>query len=160
MTPSQHKLYRLTLGFFIFALVMSGVTAFPLLTEIRLVSKALGISDPAAYASLTGLQQWFGFVHHGLEETYAKFPFIGYGTDWLAFGHIVIAMFFVGPWRDPMANRWVLKVGLLACACVLPLAWIAGEVRSIPWMWRWIDCSFGIFGALPLLLCLRLTRSR
>jgi hypothetical protein len=38
---------------------------------------------------------------------------------------------------------------------VIPLALIAGHVRQIPVGWRLIDCSFGVFGAIPLLLCVR-----
>jgi hypothetical protein len=34
------------------------------------------------------------------------------------------------------------------------LALIAGPVRGIPFYWRMIDCSFGIFGTIPLWLCL------
>lgn len=160
MTPQSLQRYRISLAFFIVSLVLSGLTAFPLLTELSLVSKMLGIQDPSAYASLTGLQHWIAFVHHGLSQTYAAFPFVGYGTDWLAFGHLVIAMFFVGPWRDPVANAWVLRVGLVACACIIPLAMICGAIRGIPFYWRLIDCSFGVFGALPLIYCLCLVGTR
>jgi hypothetical protein len=52
----------------------------------------------------------------------------------------------------------VLRVGLVACAGVIPLALICGPIRGIPFYWRLIDCSFGVFGALPLLYCLSLTR--
>jgi hypothetical protein len=48
------------------------------------------------------------------------------------------------------------KVGLVACAGVIPLALICGPIRGIPFYWRLIDCSFGIFGAIPLLICLKL----
>lgn len=65
---------------------------------------------------------------------------------------------FVGPWWNPVGNAWVLWVGLVACAGVIPLAMICGEIRGIPFYWRLIDCSFGIFGAIPLLYCLALTR--
>ena len=34
--------YRLALGFFIIGLILSGVTAFPLLTELRLLASWLG----------------------------------------------------------------------------------------------------------------------
>lgn len=149
--------YRISLALFILGLALSGVTAFPLLAELSLLSKTLGIEDPAAYASYSGLQHWIAFVHYGLQQTYAQFPFIGYGTDWLAFGHLVIALFFIGPWRDPVGNRWVLKIGLVACAGIVPLAMIAGAVRGLPFYWRLIDCSFGLFGAMPLWYCLRLT---
>lgn len=75
-------------------------------------------------------------------------------ADWLA-AHLVIAIVFIGPFIDPVRNKWVITFGLIACACVVPLAVIAGPIRGIPFAWRLVDCSFGIFGALPLLLCRR-----
>lgn len=150
--------YRLVLGVFIIGLVLSGVTAFPLLHELELLGRMLGIPSDAAPASLRGLPFWIATVRDGLRDVHATHPWLAYGTDWLAFGHIIIAMFFVGPWREPVANAWVLRVGLVACAGVIPLALICGPIRGIPFYWRLIDCSFGIFGALPLLYCLRLTR--
>ena len=139
-------------------LVVSGLTAFPLLQELSLLCRWLGISDPANYQSLSGLRGWIAFVFFELEKTYATFPFIGYGTDWLAFGHLVIALFFIGPFRDPVGNAWVLRVGLVACAGVIPLALICGAIRGIPFGWRLLDCSFGLLGTIPLLYCLSLTK--
>ncbi len=156
MTAIDLHRFRLSLGLFVIGLVLSGLTAFPLLTEIRLLGQSLNIGDPADYASYAGLRHWIAFVWQGLEQTYRHYPFIGYGTDWLAFGHLVIALFFIGPWREPVANAWVLRIGLIACASVIPLALIGGAVRAIPVSWRLIDCSFGIFGAVPLAYCLRL----
>jgi hypothetical protein len=149
--------YRLVLGFFVVGLILSGVTAFPLLTEMRLLASWLGIENAAEYQNLTGLQHWIGYVLFGLEQTYARFPFIGYGTDWLAFGHLCIAVFFVRPLFKPLESDWVLKCGLICCAAVIPVALIAGQIRGIPLYWRLIDCSFGVFGALPLLYCLKLS---
>jgi hypothetical protein len=80
---------------------------------------------------------------------------MAYGTDWLAFAHIVIAVAFVGPYIDPIRNKWVISFGLVACAGVIPLALIAGYVRGIPLPWRFIDCSFGIVGSIPLIICRR-----
>lgn len=150
--------YRLVLGLFILGLVLSGVTAFPLLHELEILFRLLGIPADARPESLSGLQFWLATVRDGLRRTYTDYPWIAYGTDWLAFGHIVIAMFFIGPWKNPVPNAWVLKVGLVACAAVIPLALICGPIRGIPFYWRLIDCSFGVFGALPLLYCLHLTR--
>ncbi len=150
--------YRLTLGVFVVGLILSGVTAFPLLTELRLLAAWFDIADAAGYQNLTGLQHWIAYVLFGLEQTYARFPFIGYGTDWLAFGHLCIAVFFIRPFSKPLESDWVLKCGLICCAAVIPLALIAGQVRGIPLYWRLIDCSFGVLGALPLLYCLKQTR--
>ena len=150
--------YRVSLSLFIAGLVLSGLTAFPLLAELSILCRWLGINDPAAYANLSGFRGWVAFVYFGLERTYAAFPFIGYGTDWLAFGHVIIALFFIGPFRDPIRNAWVLRCGLFSCAAVIPLALICGQIRQIPLGWRLLDCSFGIVGAIPLLYCLYLTK--
>ena len=73
-----------------------------------------------------------------------------YGTDWLAFAHLVIAVAFVGPLRDPVKNVWVVEWGMIACLSVIPLALICGPIRGIPFCWQIIDCSFGVVGVIPL----------
>lgn len=157
MNPTLLFRYRLSLGLFIVGLILSGVTAFPLLTELRLLASWLGIAHAADYAQLTGLQHWIARVLFALEQNEAQFPFLAYGTDWLAFGHLCIAVFFIRPWFKPLESDWVLKCGLVCCVAIIPTAFIAGHVRGIPVYWRLIDCSFGIIGAVPLLYCLRQT---
>ncbi|MCB1209973.1 MAG: hypothetical protein KDK97_11630 [Verrucomicrobiales bacterium] len=150
--------YRLILGFFILGLIVSGVTAFPLLHELNLLSSWFGIDATRPISDYSGLARWIAKVRAGLEVTYRDQPFIAYGTDWLAFGHIIIAMFFIGPWVRPRGNEWVLKVGIVACALVFPLALVCGPLRGIPFYWQLIDCSFGLLGAIPLLYCLRISK--
>lgn len=146
---------RIAVALFIAGLVVSGVTAFPLQHELDLLAAWLGADGTAPEGSLRG---WIALVQRGLATTGRDFPFLAYGTDWLAFGHLVIAVFFIGVWRDPVRNVWLLHAGLIACAGVIPLALICGAIRGIPMYWRLIDCSFGIFGAPPLILVLRWTR--
>lgn len=146
---------RICVGFFILGLVASGVTAFPLVHEVSVLASWVG-ADPNATAD--SLRWWIGRVHEALLMISRDYPFLAYGTDWLAFGHLVIALFFVGAWRDPVRHVWILHVGLIACAGVIPLALICGAIRGIPLYWRLIDCSFGVFGAVPLLLAYRWTR--
>jgi hypothetical protein len=150
--------YRLVLGLFIVGLILSGITAFPLAWELRLLTHALGVETSAPPASHTGISFWLVTVDRGLHETYAGYPWIAYGTDWLAFAHIAIAVYFVGPLINPVKNEWVIYSGLIGCLLVLPLALICGPLRGIPLYWRLLDCSFGVFGAIPLLYCLLLTR--
>jgi len=88
----------------------------------------------------------------------ADYPFMAYGTDWLAFAHLVIAVAFLGPLVDPVRNKWVFVFGIISCAGVLPLALIAGYIRGIPFFWRLIDCSFGVIGIVPLFICLHYIR--
>lgn len=150
--------YRISMTFFIFGLVISGLTAFPLLEELALLIKTLGITDSSQYASYSGLEHWIAFVHFGLQSTYKSFPFIAYGTDWLAFAHLIIALFFIGPLLNPTRDDWILHCGLIACVSVIPLAMICGHIRGIPFYWRLIDSSFGIIGILPLIYCLHLSK--
>ena len=152
---SARKRFRISLGLFIIGLVLSGVTAFPLLTELKLLSQWLGVGNAVSPDGHTGLTYWILTVRCGLEQTYEKFPWIAYGTDWLAFAHLMIAAFFVHPWLHPTTSRPTLYAGIFACGAVIPLALICGPLRGIPFYWRLIDCSFGIFGVLPLLYCLR-----
>ncbi len=149
---------RWVLGFFIIALVLSGVTAFPLLHELNWLCARLGFDVTVLPEGHTGLAYWLLLVRHALAEERARFPFLAYGTDWLAFAHIVIAFFFVGPLRDPARNIAVLRAGMAACVAVVPLALIGGEVRGIPLYWRLLDCSFGVFGLVPLWLLWRWTK--
>jgi hypothetical protein len=146
----ERRIRRLLL-FFIAALLLSGVTAFPLQEELALLDRLFGPASAAA-GSWPALSAWIHRVYTGLSETYRSYPFIAYGTDWLAFAHIVIAIAFLGPLRDPVRNLWVVEFGMIACVLVLPLALICGPLRGIPLFWRLIDCSFGILGIIPLWL--------
>jgi hypothetical protein len=146
---------RWAIGLFIAGVVLSGATAFPLAAETDLLATLVSPGGALHAVSPAGLQEWILRVRDGLAETYAKYPWVGYGTDWLAFGHITVALFFIPAWRNPAAHAGTLQIGLLVCALVIPLALIAGPVRGIPFYWRLIDCSFGVFGSLPLLYALR-----
>jgi hypothetical protein len=149
---------RIWLVIFIVGLALSGLTAFPLQRELVLVNHLLGVPAVAPAAAEPPLHTWLRRVMDAVVITNRNYPFLAYGTDWLAFGHLVIAMAFIGPLRDPVRNKWIFTFGVLACAGVIPLAMIAGQVRGIPFYWRLIDCSFGVFGLLPLLLCLGYVR--
>jgi hypothetical protein len=144
----QLRSIRVWLAVFIVGLVLSGVTAFPLRSETASLLRVAGRLHLDQYTP--GLFNWLARVQRGLADTDDRYPFLAYGTDWLAFAHLVIAIAFVGPWLDPVRNRWIITFGLIACLGVLPLALIAGPVRGIPIYWRLIDCSFGVLGAIPL----------
>ena len=70
-----------------------------------------------------------------------------------SFAHIVIAMAFIGPLKDPIKNKWIIDWAMLACIAVFPLAFIAGPIRHIPMFHILIDCSFGVVGLVPLYFC-------
>jgi hypothetical protein len=146
---------------FMAGLVVSGATAIPIETEVTWLANVTGahqLMHPTASPSAPAWAMWLVKVETALRETNARFPFIGYGGDWLAFGHFMIALAFVGAWRDPVRNRWLFDFGLMACVLVIPYALLFGGIRGIPLWWRLIDCSFGVLGAIPLWLCRRDTR--
>jgi hypothetical protein len=153
---------RILTGLFIIGLFLSGATALPLPTEVDWLVRATGAdnlvripgsTEPPAWAV------WLVKVQAALRETSAAHPFLFYGTDWLAFGHFAIAIAFVGALRDPVRNVWLFTFGMIACGLVIPYAFFLGALRGIPVWWRLIDCSFGVFGFIPLWCCRRWMRS-
>ena len=157
MTDNSSALRRCrwAVGLFIAGLVLSGLTAFPLAAELGWLAQLVSPGGTLHALAPAGLQQWILLVRDGLHDTYAKYPWVGYGTDWLAFGHLIIALFFLPAWRDPVRHAGTLRIGVVACALVIPLALIAGPMRGIPFYWRLIDCAFGVLGAVPLWYALR-----
>ena len=145
------KRIKAWLYIFVFFLLLSGLTAFPLNWELERLNDMIG-KGTAVEKIFPKLSQWITKVSTGIKETDQQYPFIAYGTDWLAFAHIVIAIAFIGPIRDPIKNVWVVEFGIIACILVIPLALICGPIRQIPFFWRLIDCSFGVLGIIPLLL--------
>jgi hypothetical protein len=141
---------RMLVRFFIFGLFMSGVTAIPLVYETGLLTQWIPMPVPADTSTLAGLARWIYLVRDGLADSRSKYPFLAYGTDWLAFGHFMIAVAFVGVWREPVRNAWLLSFGMIACVAVVPYALVFGQIRGIPLGWRFIDCAFGVVG-FPLL---------
>jgi hypothetical protein len=141
---------RLVTLFFMAALVVSGITAFPAETELRMAMQFLNIEGQNP-ESLNALQRWLASGYEALCATNAQFPFLAYGFDWLAFAHIVIALAFIGLYREPVRNKWLVTWAMICCVAVIPLALICGEIRQIPFFWRLIDCSFGVFGIIPLI---------
>ena len=140
---------------FIIGLVVSGATAIPLQWELDRAAEFLGVADKSSADTTSGPAHWILRVREGLRDTYGHYPFFAYGTDWLAFGHFAIAIVFFGALRDPVRNKWLFTFGMIACALVVPYAFIFGGLRGIPPGWRLIDCSFGVFGIIPVWLCRR-----
>jgi hypothetical protein len=143
----EKKIIKNWLKFFIAALFISGFTAIPVEQELRYI-----ISHFPFDGSIKG---WLHQVLIGIQHTAKDYPFLFYGYDWLAFAHFVLAILFIGPLRDPVKNKWVIEFGAIACILIIPFAMIAGHFRGIPFWWRLIDCSFGIIGMLPLMICLK-----
>lgn len=156
---SLHRIKLLT-WVFIVGLVLSGATAIPLESELDwLVNLTDGrqMVEAGAPSTAPAWATWLVKVQTALHDVSGRHPFLAYGTDWLAFGHFVIAIAFVGALRDPVRNRWLFDFGLIACLLVIPYALLFGALRGIPLWWRVIDCSFGVFGSIPLWLCRKWT---
>lgn len=145
---------RILTLFFITALIVSGITAFPIEEGLSFICSVLNINVNINSGDYNLLQQWIYDVYQGVTTTNRDFPFLAYGTDWLAFAHIVIAISFIGVYIKPVRNLWVVYWAIIACILVIPLAFICGPIRGIPLFWILIDCSFGVIGIIPLILLL------
>jgi len=139
ITTRRIKIY---ITIVIIGLAVSGITAFPIESELALLAgPGNGI-----------MNHWLNTVYEAVKNTNQAYPWLSYGTDWLAFAHIMLALLFIGPLRDPVKNIWVIEFGMIACVAIFPLAFIAGGIRGIPVFWQLIDCSFGVIGIIPLYL--------
>ncbi len=150
MTPAKLLVrIRLLMIVFVVLLILSGITAFPVYTELKV------IIDSGMFSESTVMGAWMYKVWHGVQWANDNYDFLFYGYDWMAFAHIVIGTAFIGPYRDPVRNKWVIDWARIACVGVLPLAFIMGPLRHIPWFHILIDCSFGIIGIIPLTIVKR-----
>lgn len=134
------KTIRIHLIGFASLLILSGVTAFPVKTEINFL-----FENRNAFPEF--MIHWIEKLNTIILQT----PDIMlYGTDWLAFAHIIIALFFVPVYIDPVKYKINIKITMVACLLVFPLAFICGPIRGIPFFHQLIDCSFGILGIIYL----------
>jgi len=143
----EKQIIRNWLKVFIASLFISGLTAIPVEQELTYI-----IAHFPFEGSIKG---WLNEVLIGLQNTSKNYPFLFYGYDWLAFAHFVLAILFIGPFKNPVKNKWVIEFGVIACILIIPFAMIAGYFRGMPFWWRLIDCSFGIIGLVPLIICLK-----
>jgi len=129
----------------IIGLFLSGLTAFPIESELAWLTN---------HATQSGdLTKWLYKVYHAVKITNQTYPFLNYGTDWLAFAHVMFAVLFCGALKDPKRNVWIIQFGIIAAIAIFPLAFIAGALRGIPVTWRLVDCSFGVVALLILIPC-------
>ena len=127
---------------FIVCLFLSGLSAIPVHTELTILEQT--------FSGTGWLSFWLNKIHEAYTNANAQYPFLFYGYDWLAFAHFILAILFIGPYRDPIRNMWVIQFGLIACVLVVPFAFVAGSLRGIPIGWILIDCSFGVVGFIFL----------
>src|SRR5688572_7731076 len=120
------KQVKQLLVFFMVMLLLSGLTAIPL---------EWGLSIANRFLSDTMAGPWLDQVYTAIRSTGDSYPFLFYGYDWLAFAHIVLAILFIGPIKDPVRNKWVVEFGIYACLLIVPFALVAGHFRGIPFWW-------------------------
>ena len=140
------KTIRHYILFFIFMIVINGIIVFPAVSVLSFLNEHLQVFPHF-------LRQWLSQVYLSVKGTNEQYPFLSYGTDWLAFAHLIIAMVFIGPLRDPVKNIWIIQWAMFSCVCVFPLVLIAGPIREVPFFWQMIDCFFGAVGFILLYLC-------
>jgi hypothetical protein len=144
---NEKQIIRNWLKVFILSLFISGLTAIPVEEELTYIIRHFPFDGT--------IKGWLEEVLIGVQQTGRDYPFLFYGYDWLAFAHFVLAILFIGPFRNPVKNKWVIEFGIIACILIIPFALIAGHFRSMPFWWRIIDCLFGIIGLVPLIICLK-----
>lgn len=142
---------RLCLALVIAGLVVSGASAFCPIRETKWLLEQL--ASTIHFGAGTPLSEWLLGVHRALIAALTTAPFLAYETDREGLSRILLGLLFLGPYRDPDRNRWVIDFGLLSCAAMVGLAFIAGPIRSIPVPWRWVDAGLAVLCAIPLLLC-------
>jgi hypothetical protein len=69
----SHRRIRLWLFVFIVGLVLSGLTAIPLQSELDLLGWLMGLEDKANVEG-SSMMTWIAKVRHGLRETNLHFP--------------------------------------------------------------------------------------
>ena len=143
----EKQIIRNWLSIFILSLFISGFTAIPVEKELTYIINHFPFDGT--------IKGWLEEVLIGVQKTGKDYPFLFYGYDWLAFAHFVLAILFIGPLRNPLRNKWVIEFGIIACVLIIPFALIAGHFRGMPFWWRIIDCSFGVIGLVPLIICLK-----
>ena len=139
------KTYYTTIILFQVGLLISGITAFFIPEGMPTVLWMTEHSFPA-------LLPWLKTVSHSVDYISSDATHLLYGYDWLGFAHVLFAILFVGALREPERNRFLLDFGLVACALIIPTAFIAGHFRGIPPLWSFLDSLFGVIGGALLLI--------
>lgn len=127
-------------------LLLNGASAVPLRTELTIL-----LSKPEVLPPF--LREWWNYVSQGVFETSEQYNFMRYGFDWLAFAHLLIAIAFIGPYRDPVKNQWVIQWAMIASALSIVMAIGWEHVRGIPVWWSLIDAGIGACAFVVLWVC-------
>jgi uncharacterized membrane protein YcjF (UPF0283 family) len=79
--PRLLRRIRILIAVMIAGLVISGVTAFPLLSEIEQIVASQGLAAATPATASQGFDFWLLTIRDGLRESYSKYPWLAYGTD-------------------------------------------------------------------------------
>lgn len=140
---------RAVMGLAITGMIITIIISFPIVTHVNVLARWAGTGSMLGDIFPT-VGAWVDHVQAGVSQTNLTYPFLFYMSDWLVFAHVVIAIFFIGAYRDPVRNIWIIEASMMACVLVIFVAAIAGDVRGIPIFWRVADASFGIVCFFPL----------
>ena len=127
---------QMSLAIFITLLALSGITAFPIQTELEYLFTIKHILPPIFEHWISSLGLWINSTP----------DIMFYGTDWLAFAHLVIALFFIPVYRKPVQYQGNIHIGMIACIGIFPVIFICGPLRGILFGHLLVDCSFGVIG--------------
>ena len=137
---------RIAIIITITGLLLNGISALPLRTELNIL-----LSNPDMLPKF--LRDWWVYVNKGVMETGDNYDFMRYGFDWLGFAHLLVAIAFIGPLKDPVKNEWVVRWGMIASALSVLMAFGWEWLRGIPLWWSCIDASVAIAAFVILWLC-------
>ena len=73
-TTSTLRSFRWVLALFMLAVILSGITAFPLQRELEQVVALRGLERAALADAGNGFDRWILTVRDGLRESYASHP--------------------------------------------------------------------------------------
>ena len=149
LTGSEVKLRRkikMAVIVTIIGLLLNGISAVPLRAELNIL-----LANPDLLPKF--LRDWWIYVNTGVHETSSKYNFMRYGFDWLGFAHLLIAIAFIGPLKDPVKNEWVVQWGMIASALSVLMSFGWEWLRGIPLWWSCIDASVAIAAFVILWLC-------
>lgn len=155
MSNRESKIRRIRVLLVLVAvgLVLVGLTTYPLLWEVSLLSQWFG--EASALSGFAEVSRFITHIYEGVSLVHHQYPVILYGLDWLGFAHIAIALAFVGPIKKPLEHYWVVEWGLWVCLLCVPAIFFYGYSRGIPLFWSVIDCMFPLVALVPLSIAYR-----
>jgi hypothetical protein len=71
----SYRIIRILLAFFMSGLILSGVTAFPLVIEVNILGKIMG-NGSWVESIWPDMAHWISLVEHGLNEIHNNYPFM------------------------------------------------------------------------------------